>query len=178
MCVSRCFFLCLCVNHAGICVHNDTVPSQEMGQCIHEQPRLESSIRQEGKQVRASKWCRPILLCCSRATLRPRPLSLLLITTASPTGIWTNEQTDTAKRAGQRTLRQNSAVSKGFVLLLMMPILENLVGVYFRCLLVSLPQTIPHRIREPVMDGLIKVKDNEWVLFIGLGLCGLWQIKK
>lgn len=53
-----------------------------------------------------------------------------------------------------------------------------LVGVYSRCLLVSLPQTIPPRIREPVMDGLIKVKDNEWVLFIGLGLCGLWQEKK
>lgn len=132
----------------------------------------------KGNRSQQSKWCRPTLLCGSRATLCPRPLPLLLIMTASPTGIWANEQTDTAERAGRRTLRQHSAVSKGFVSLLMMPILENLVGVYSRCLLVPLPQTIPPRIREPVMDGLIKVKDNEWVLFIGLGLCGLWQKNK
>lgn len=28
------------------------------------------------------------------------------------------------------------------------------------------------------MDGLIKVKDNEWVLFIVFGLSGFWQEKK
>lgn len=27
------------------------------------------------------------------------------------------------------------------------------------------------------MDGLIKVKDNEWVLFIVFGLSGFWQKK-
>lgn len=32
-------------------------------------------------------------------------------------------------------------------------------------------------IRQPVMDGLIKVKDNDWVLFIVFGLSGLWQKK-
>lgn len=44
-----------------------------------------------------------------------------------------------------------NSVSEGVVLLLMMPILERLVGVYSHCLLVPLPRTIP--LHQTASDG-------------------------
>lgn len=104
------------------------------------------------KQVEANKWCCNALARQQKSSLiSPLPLLLIVFLLPQiPVGLFVI-LANTSKRAGQQTLPRNFTISEGFVLLLMMPILESLVGVYSNCLLVPVARTIPSH--QTASDG-------------------------